>query len=165
MERELNSRRYTKSHHEVSYDRHKSRRSSRDRYRDRENLDSPSHYRERICDENLFRDNGVIRNQFNGDDRHLRNRYQHEKDRDVHRDMKIRDKSKLKDPNLAERYDDPRDGKPIAVKGKGMNTESFDPTSTLVRIMKNYLRFKFSKLFEKGETGYESYCWSQTSSF
>jgi hypothetical protein len=37
------------------------------------------------------------------------------------------------DPILAPLNDDPRDGKKIKKKGKGRNTESFDPHSTLVR--------------------------------
>jgi hypothetical protein len=37
------------------------------------------------------------------------------------------------DPILAPVNDDPRDGKRIKKKGKGRNTESFDPQSTLVR--------------------------------
>jgi len=38
------------------------------------------------------------------------------------------------DPNLPELNDDPRAGGPMHVRrGKGMNTESFDPKSTLVR--------------------------------
>lgn len=37
------------------------------------------------------------------------------------------------DPLLPQIHDDPREGKRIKTKGKGRNTESFDPQSTLVR--------------------------------